>query len=180
MTLENKTNFNISIEKPRPEDFEGIQDVFYRTWIDTYPNDEVGITREAIEEQFKNRLAPERKERFVQNLDKNPNELFIIAKDGDKVVGVCGFVKREEVNQLQRIYVLPEYQGKGIGKKFWAEGLKFFGKGKRIIVQLADYNENAKKFYETLGFKDNGKRFTEERHRVNGISLPEMEMELVL
>lgn len=50
----------ILITKPKiPEDIIQIQEVFYRTWLETYPNKEAGITRQDIEEYFKNCLDPE-------------------------------------------------------------------------------------------------------------------------
>ncbi len=79
-----------------------------------------------------------------------------------------------------KLYILPEYQGKGVGKMFWGECVKYFDNNKKIIVQVATYNTGAIKFYEKLGFKDNGKRFSEERLRmpISRVLIPEMEMEV--
>ena len=55
---------NIEILKPSIKDFEQINDVFYFTWLDTYVNKEVGITKEDIEEFFKNRKSEERRKSF--------------------------------------------------------------------------------------------------------------------
>jgi ribosomal protein S18 acetylase RimI-like enzyme len=104
----------------------------------------------------------------------------MVAKDGARVVGVCLFVERETCNQLQSIYVLPEYQGKGIGALFWKKCLAFLDPAKETIVQVATYNKKAIDFYSRLGFIDTGKRFTEERHRmpISKALIPEMEMVL--
>lgn len=169
---------SIVITKPSVIDAEGIQDVYYKTWLDTYPNDGLGITKEAIEESFKNRLSEsvlqQRRERI-----KNPreNEFSLVAKDGDKVVGVCRVEKHTDYNQLTTIYVLPEYQGKGIGKMLWNEAKNFFDAKKDIIVNVATYNAKTIAFYTKLGFVDTGKRFTEE-HLKSGVNFPEMEMRL--
>ena len=169
----------ITIEKPIKEDARGVQDVFYKTWLATYPNNEAGILKEDIEERFKNRFSVEsikNREKFFTNIPEN--ELFLVAKDGINVVGVCVVVKRKEFNQLQAIYVLPEYQRKGIGMMFWNKAKEFFDKSKDIIVQLATYNTQAEFFYKKLGFVDTGKRFLDEKHRmsVSGVCVPEMEM----
>lgn len=173
----------ILITKPKiPEDVTQIQEVFYRTWLETYPNKKAGITREDIEEYFKNRLDPETIQKRIDAFSQLPsNELFLVAKHEEKVVGVCRIVNRETYNQLQAIYVIPEYQRYGIGKMFWNKGQEFFDKSKDTIVQVATYNKKAISFYEKLGFVDTGKRFTEERHKmpISGALIPEMEMVLV-
>lgn len=174
---------NIEIVKPTiPDDVPQIQEVFYRTWLETYPNDEIGITRVDIEEQFKDRFSQEYIAKRAENLSKMPeNQNFLVAKYLGNVVGVCRMIIRDEYNQLQSIYVLPEYQRLGIGKMFWNKALDFFEKNKKIIVQVATYNVKTIEFYKKLGFIDTGKRFTEERHRmpISGVLIPEMEMEMI-
>lgn len=96
----------IAISKPTEQDIVGIQNVFYKTWLQTYPNKEVGIIAEDIEERFKDMLSPEalqNRKKGIQNIPEN--ELFILAKEGERVVGLCRFIRREDKNQLQAIYV---------------------------------------------------------------------------
>ena len=171
----------ITIQKPQEEDIRGVQEVYYKTWLSTYPNKEAGITKEDIEERFKNHFSEE----FVNKVKKASlnvpeNELYLIAKDGMSVVGVCRAIKKENFNQLQSIYVLPEYQGRGIGGMFWKEIKEFFNNGEDIIIQVATYNKQAISFYEKLGFVDNGKRLADERFKmpISGALIPEMEMVL--
>ncbi|MFH0755608.1 MAG: GNAT family N-acetyltransferase [bacterium] len=169
----------IKIQKPIKEDSRGVQEVFYKTWLETYPNKEAGILKEDIEEHFKNRFSDEvikKKEKFFMNIPKN--ELFLVAKDGEKVVGVCAAVIGEDFNQLRGIYVLPDYQRQVIGLLFWNKIKEFLDKDKNIIVQLVAYNKQAESFYKKLGFVDTGKRFVDETHKmsVSGKFIPEMEM----
>jgi len=166
-------NSNITIQKSTSKDALEIGEVFYKTWLATYPNEEVGVTVDDVEFKFK-----DRKSRDGSKFDNIPeNELFLTAKDGEHVVGVCSLVKHEDKNELKAIYVLPEYQGKGIGKMFWNDALKFFDPKKDNIVEVVTYNKNAIEFYKKLGFKDTGKRLQEERLRMrSGVILPEMEM----
>jgi ribosomal protein S18 acetylase RimI-like enzyme len=98
-------------------------------------------------------------------------------KEGDKVVGVCRVVNHPDKNQLQAIYVLPEYQGRGVGRMLWEEAQKYFDIEKDTIVHVADYNEKAIGFYKKVGFVDTGKRFSEERYKMkSGAIISEMEM----
>ena len=172
-------NIMIIIQKPTIDDVRGIQNVFYKTWLATYPNKEVGITEEDIEERFKNRFSKENMEkRSGHYLNLPHNQTFLIAKDGLNVVGVCIFINKEEFNELQAIYVLPEYQGKGIGMMFWEKIKEFLDRNKDTIVHVAIYNKNAIFFYKKLGFVDTGKRFSDEKFKmpISGAVIPEMEM----
>ncbi len=165
------------IRNAQPEDVAALVEVFYPAWLVTYPNEAVGITKEDVEMFFKNSLeadALKKRSDHIQNLPAN--HVYLVAEDVSRIVGLLVLVKREQYDQLQAIYVLPEYHGKGIGTSLFNEVLTHVTKD--MIVQVATYNANAIRFYEKLGFVDNGKRFTEERHRmpVSGVLIPEMEM----
>ncbi|HEY0220810.1 MAG TPA: GNAT family N-acetyltransferase [Candidatus Paceibacterota bacterium] len=171
---------NIKILEPEIGDARGTIEVQYKAWLATYPNDKEGITIDDIEHRYKDAFSGERlkkREEIITNSELN--EKYIIAKDGNKVVGICYGIIEETKNQLQAIYILPEYQGKGIGTKLWNEILSFFDKTKDIYVEVAAYNEKAIGFYKKLGFVDTGRRFSDERFRMkSGSILPEMEMVL--
>lgn len=169
----------IIIQKPTKEDIRGIQEVFYKTWLSTYPNKDIGVLREDIEEQFKNRFSDEVLKKREKKFLNTPNtQLFLVAKENKKVVGIFDLVKHENVNQLEAIYILPEYQGRGIGKMFWEKGQEFFGNDRDIIVHVASYNKQAIYFYEKLGFVDYGRKFMDDKFKmpVSGVVIPEIEM----
>jgi ribosomal protein S18 acetylase RimI-like enzyme len=169
----------IKIGKPKKEDAKGIQELFYRAWLATYPNKYLGITIEDVEEKFKNRLSPEAIEKRLNDIaNTSPDRLFLIAKDGERVVGVCRVKKMEEFNELEAIYVLPDSHRQGIGSMMWERAREFFGDKNDIIVKVAEYNIQAVNFYKKLGFVDTGKRFSQERFKmpVSGNLIPEMEM----
>lgn len=42
----------VTITTAKPEDARGIVEVLYKTWLDTYPNEEAGITVDDIEDKF--------------------------------------------------------------------------------------------------------------------------------
>lgn len=168
----------IHIDLAKPEDVLGIQEVFYKSWLETYPNEEYGITVDDVEDRFKDGLNKEKLLKRAEQIANLPeSEKMFVAKEGDKIIGVCRAILRPEGNQLQAIYIMPEYQGQGIGKKLWEKAQEFFDKQKDTIVQVATYNTKAIEFYEKLGFEDDGKRFEDERFRMkSGSIIPEMEM----
>jgi ribosomal protein S18 acetylase RimI-like enzyme len=169
---------DIKIRDAHVEDVEGIQDVFYQGWLNTYPNEAHGITHDDIEERFKDRHSEERLEKRRQDIRmRDPGRKIIVAKDDQKVVGFCRISKTAEKNQVTAIYILPEYHGKGIGTLLWKEALSFFDATKDTFVSVATYNQNAIRFYSKLGFVDTGRRFSDERFRLkSGAQLPELEM----
>ena len=172
----------ITLQKPTWEDVLGIQSVIYETWLATYPNKKFGITAEDIEERFKDRFSETQiKKRFAAISALPKNKIFLVAKDDEKVVGVCRAERGELNNQLTAIYILPAYQSKGIGKKLWKECLEFFEDKKDVIVYVATYNANAISFYQNLGFIDTGKRILEDKFKmpISGAIIPEMEMKLI-
>jgi ribosomal protein S18 acetylase RimI-like enzyme len=169
---------NIQIANPIPEDARGITTVLYKAWLATYPNDALGITIEDIEDRYKYSFSEENIKKSEEGLRNIPsNQKKVIAKDGDTVVGVATIIKNDTNNQLRMIYVLPQYQGKGVGTMLWNAVKDFTDPSKNTIVQVADYNQQAIKFYEKLGFIDTGKRWKDERWKMrSGAYMPEMEM----
>src|SRR3989338_316730 len=170
----------IVISTPSAEDAVGIQNVFYQTWLDTYPNEEVGITRDDVEDRFKDSFSAEILQQRTENLLNPPSgQKFLVAKVGSEVVGVCRVQRGNNSHELQGLYVLPEYQGQGVGKLLWQEALEFLGTDKDIFVRAASYNKQAISFYEKLGFKSTGRQFSEERFKMkSGNIIPEIEMVL--
>ena len=164
---------NITIQKAIPEDAQGIGEVFYKTWLATYPNKEFGVTTEDVDFIFKD-IKKADGSKYASLPD---NTVYFTTKENGHVVGVCKLVKRDDINELKSIYVLPEYQGRGIGKMFWAEALKIFDSMNDTIVKVVTYNKDAIEFYKKLGFKDTGKIIYDETFRMqSGVIPPETEM----
>ncbi len=97
----------------------------------------------------------------------NPNLLYYFIKEVDKPIG---FAKvdlaanldkhiADTVAELEKIYVLPEMKGQGIGKKVLLsiiEEITWIGK-KVFFLCVIDTNIAAIKFYEKLGFQFHSK-----------------------
>jgi GNAT superfamily N-acetyltransferase len=177
-SLENKNKIKIEISEETVEDVEAVQEVFRVTWIDTYPNEEAGVSREDVEDFVAKRVTPEFIQRLKEYIPKyGPKENCFVAKVDGKVVGFCYAKVLEDRNYLQAIYVLPEFQGKGVGYSLWERVKEFFDPSKDVYLELATYNDKAKAFYERLGFVDTGRRMTYEWTKMkSGGNIPQMEM----
>ena len=167
----------IQILPPQEKDMMGVQLVFYKTWLETYPNKEVGITKEDIEDRFVGRFSEEILRTRWERIQAASNRKMLLAKDGDVVAGLIVVTLYPDKNQLQSIYILSQYQRQGVGQKLWKEAQRYINIQNPTIVEVATYNTQAINFYLKLGFKDTGKRFTEEKFRFrSGAIMPLMEL----
>ena len=169
----------VSIEKPTSEDVRDIQELYYRTWLATYPNEKAGISRADIEDHFKNAFSPETIAKRTERIVRPPEgETSLVARDQGKVIGLIRSTVFADHNQINVFYVLPEYQGKGIGHALWDEIEKSLDSEKETRVHVFEYNERAIDFYRKRGFKDTGERFTRpERFTFkSGAIMPESSM----
>lgn len=161
----------IEILEATLKDAEEIIKVQQVVWLDTYPNKEIGITYKDVEEQTKQFNT----ERLIKKLS-DPGRHYWIAKTEGNIIGILTVSKGEEINTLQALYILPEFQGKGVGSKLIKNGLEWLGTKKNVVLGVASYNKNAIEFYKKFGFVENGERHDEIAILSSGKVIPEVEM----
>ena len=171
----------MNISYPDSSDLEEIIELYEVTWLDTYPNEEHGITVQDIEDKNNTKSRSEKvalMSSYLESNKDNPKYFFQVAKLEDRVVGVCGGREEDDFVHMATMYVLPTEQKKGVGGLLIQSFLDWAKvKNKPIRLHVVTYNKSAIRFYEKWGFRDNGKRFTEERFKMtSGNYLPEMEM----
>jgi|TARA_Y100000310_G_scaffold336578_1_gene421519 ribosomal protein S18 acetylase RimI-like enzyme len=125
-------------------------------------NDKEGIAN-VLKESY-NIESPEEGEKvFEEERAKSYN--YIVAKQDEKIVGIVTWLvhglPKHQLIELDRIAVLPEFQGKGVAKELLnsliKEAKEFFKKHNSKLRKLyllchAD-NERAHKFYTKMGFE---------------------------
>jgi ribosomal protein S18 acetylase RimI-like enzyme len=149
---ESKEKIKIEILKATPEDAQGIVDVQRDTWFATYPNEEYGITLDDIKSRDWDN--PERAKRWGRTIENMSDKAHTwVVKVEDKVVGFCSALKGENKNEIRAIYLLPEYQGKGAGKKLISTALDWLGSEKDVSLEVVKYNKQAIDFYKRMGFE---------------------------
>ena len=100
--------------------------------------------------------------RQIQKLSEDVNHHYIYVYEDEKLQKVVGFVHAEVYESLYSyaglnilgLAVLPEFQGKGIGKELM-HYLEVNAKNDSVsFVRLnsADYRVEAHKFYESIGY----------------------------
>jgi GNAT superfamily N-acetyltransferase len=173
--MEQKKEF--AIRTARVNDARHIARVQHITWLATYPNQEYGITEADIE--WKEFEGPERLGRWERRI-RECGEGFmawVAANPEGDVIGFCTAEKPDHVAVIRTMYVLPEYQGIGVGNQLIAQALAWVGNGIPVSVGVAVYNKKAIAFYEKLGFRNEGEVKTPFTGRLpSGKVIPEVRM----
>lgn len=140
------------------QDFWGLIDVQVATWADTYENLDRGITKAMIFDHFNKKFTMEKKLERFKSL-KDPKHKNWVVKDNEKVIAWLGCSKDvEQQSSRFAIYVLPEYQGQGIGRKLLKKAFKWFSDMKYIEIGVVEYNPKAIGLYKSLGFEFTGEK----------------------
>ena len=115
---------------------------------------------------------------WVKNLDREGISHLVAVADG-KLIGTSSycrsrFEKYSDFGEIISIYFLPEYMGKGYGKKLLAAAVeKLSEMGFRdVFLWVLEENYNARAFYERCGFSPSGERMTSE---IGGKTLAELQ-----
>jgi ribosomal protein S18 acetylase RimI-like enzyme len=166
----------ITISKPKYEDAEAIYEIIKASWYATYIDEKIGITKEDVDAEY----TPEIKVsqiKALHNRAENPKDedVSLIAKDDEKVVGYIRFKIHLEFIEWLSLYAHPEYFGKGIGTMLWQEASKLLPTNKPITVEVATYTK-AVDFYKKLGFVDTGERSAEHVMQVSKTPMPIMKL----
>jgi ribosomal protein S18 acetylase RimI-like enzyme len=146
-----------TIRQVSPEDAEGVYKVFRDTWLATYPNVKNNITVEDIISKYPQNKQIEtvaRYRKFYEKIAANPDDSTTsvwVATENGQVVGVVTLDKEIPV-RIGAVYVLPDYQGHGVGKKLMEFILEKVGH-QEVVLNVAKYNTRAIKFYENFGFR---------------------------
>lgn len=171
-----KDTENIIFLDAVPEDAEGIRFVQKETWLATYPNPSLGISRADIEEKINEMQGDSGLERLQKRILEQHDSHTWVAKNSNQVIGFIGVQKTEADNKIRALYVLPEYQGKGIGRKLIQLGLDWLDETKQTSLEVVSYNTKAINFYKPLGFIESGETTNNAGHLPSGKELPEILM----
>jgi diamine N-acetyltransferase len=146
----------MKIRRATRDDIQTISDLSTTTYVDAFGH---SFAQEELDERLEKRTV----EFYNQIFDK---DTILLAEEDNQVVGYIQFgpvtFKMEGVYEdeleLQRIYVLANYQGQGIGKALIAAALSDprLKAAKRVYLDVWEENLGAQKLYKSLGFKEVG------------------------
>lgn len=146
---------NIHIRKAEMQDCGTIVDLGRRTFVETYA--EVGAN-EALEAYVRQKISPEKIEEEI----RNPFARFYIGFVNDIAVAFTKLrndrkakgLEGKNAVEIERIYVLKEYQGFKVGKEMMekCKQLAISEQYDTIWLQVWQHNSKAIRFYQKAGF----------------------------
>lgn len=151
---------NITIKEVILSDIEQLQKIGRQTFWETFSsvNTEENM-KKYLEESFST-------ERLTNELNNKNSEFYFVLSENDGI----GYLKinfgasqtelkDEKALEIERIYVLKEFQGRKIGQVFYDKAIEIAGKKNADYVWLGVWEENlrATSFYKKNGFEEFGK-----------------------
>lgn len=148
-------NADIQFITVKPADLKALCFMSRKTFIDAFAH----LNNKADMDAFlADNLTEEKLAYEIQNLD---SQFYFAVTDNEPV----GYIKintgpaqtelqEEQALEIERIYVLQDYQGKKIGRFMFNNALQLAKKANKKYIWLGVWSENnrAIKFYQELGF----------------------------
>jgi len=119
----------IKITRPQEKDTEEIRRLFSAAIADAFAQDGIAFRQEGIDTEVEKQM------RFLlQDFETKGRDLyFLLARTDEKIVGTIAYctvdnndlikshlqIDFRQVPEVTTVYVLPEFQGKGVGSLLW-------------------------------------------------------------
>lgn len=131
-------------------DIKTIQEITNITWPITYG--EI-LSKEQLDYMLRLFYSEEALAKQIENKE----QLFYLISDSESIIGFIGIehnYKNEAITKIHKIYLLPETQGKGIGKKVFDEiqNMALENNSKALLLNVNRFN-TALGFYKKIGFE---------------------------
>ena len=173
----------LGIRAATPADAAAIRSVQARTWLATYPNTELRITREGLRRHLEGADGEKIADRITRTRQRIEAHLaapaggcdFVAVLAGEIVGFTAPFVESSGRRRVGALYVLPHVQGSGLGRRLLARNLAWHGEDQDVYLTVAAYNERAKRFYAGHGFVFTGRQ-GEDELAIDGVVMPQLEM----
>ncbi|MBL0144649.1 MAG: GNAT family N-acetyltransferase [Chitinophagaceae bacterium] len=150
----------ITIRKIKPTDVAVLSAIAKQTFYDTFVDT-------CTAEDMQGFLAENYSEEVLLKEILDDDNLYFFAEADDKPVGYLMFkedythfleVQQWKALELKRIYVLSQFQGKGVAQQLMDYFLSYANKNNYETVFLGVWENNfkAQRFYEKYGFTNSG------------------------
>jgi ribosomal protein S18 acetylase RimI-like enzyme len=159
----------VSLREATVADCAAVAEVHVRSWRESF----AGIVPQA----FLDKMSVERRAKaFEGRFSDDDYRMYVAEAAGRGVVGFADFGKAREMfagyeGELYAIYLLPEFQRKGIGAGLFNQGVEFLirsGRSSMYLLALAD--SPYKSFYEKMGGQVIGRKQIE----IEGVTYDEL------
>lgn len=160
----------MEIRELQPQDFGSVRRVARETWADAY----AGIVPESVQRDFLEHAYSGAS--LARRMEAG---VFLVAVDLGEVVGFVDLSPNPgdpSALKLAAIYVLPGFQGRGIGTGLLQAALARFPSAREVTAEVERENLAARRFYEARGFGEKSRR----TYRAFGYDFHLVEMALPL
>lgn len=148
---------DIQVRRMIPTDAESVLRLWHQSWLDTYVNPELGITRDWVDQRWRSRLTPEGTARFADRIragtTDNQSQYFVAERSGQLIGMAAPFVEPGRGQRVGAIYVAPDHLGTGAGTALMTAVLDALDATQPVYLQVAAFNQRAIQFYERFGFQ---------------------------
>jgi len=128
------------------QDITAVQEIAHISWNDTYQD----IIPMNIQQNFldKSYSVPMMEMRLKKTI-------LLLAEHEGQPVGFANFTKLDDDGdaELIALYMKPEHQRNGYGKKLLDSGLAYLLEGSNLFVYVESENFKGRSFYEANGFE---------------------------
>jgi ribosomal protein S18 acetylase RimI-like enzyme len=140
----------ISIIPATAKEYQTIRDIAHQTWPIAYG--EI-----LLKAQLDYMLGAFYNDEALNDSVVNKGHRFILAKEGEETLGFASYehhYNQKQLTKIHKIYVLPQTQGKGIGKKLidYIENVAKENQSAALLLNVNRFNK-ALHFYQKLGFE---------------------------
>jgi ribosomal protein S18 acetylase RimI-like enzyme len=140
----------IKIVAAAESDFKLIREIAYKTWPIAYGEILSKVQLEYMLDAFYNEEA-------LVNSVLHKGHHFVLAKDGNETLGFASYehhYNQKQQTKIHKIYILPQAQGKGIGKTLidYIEKVAQENDSTTLSLNVNRFNK-ALHFYKKIGFK---------------------------
>ncbi len=140
----------LTIERAKVEEVDLIKDVLSKTWVATYADH---LSHSTIEQVTTHWHDP----RLLRSQIEKPGDYFAVAKDDGTVIGLITLIalNRDEL-YLSRLYVLPAYQGKGVGTRLLNTAIASYPDASVVRLEVDQQNAKGHSYWRSQKFIDTG------------------------
>ncbi|WP_284179018.1 GNAT family N-acetyltransferase [Rhabdaerophilum sp. SD176] len=143
---------NVPVIRPvQQEDLAAVRDVLVRTWHATY-DEALGAAK--VAEITSRWHSPEALQRQMEDMLAQPGQrAFLVAEaDGRVIATASAHLAPEGWIEISRIYILPEFQRGGLGRRLLQKLLATFPAARHARLEVEPRNARALGFYRRHGF----------------------------
>ncbi|MFC4077350.1 GNAT family N-acetyltransferase [Salinithrix halophila] len=140
----------MQIRPVRESDLSEIQKVARKAWLHTYRGI---LPKESILKFISHAYSLDNLRKAWKKDCNKPQRQFYVATENNRIVGYGEMVEREPGKyELTRIYILPEFQGRGIGKRLLNQLMETADPLQCMFAWVEKENISGRSFYQSMDF----------------------------